>query len=130
MISGSASRKSNPDAARWLARFEAHLLGNLADHAATTARESLDYPGPQEPSKPGEAPNSQTGALHDGIQPDVEPHRSTVSSSRNGSSVVPKALENGTADGRLAARPYMRPAFDETVREFRTIVAESKGETR
>lgn len=123
MIGGSVTRESHMDVGEWLGRVQATLLEELATHAAIEAMDSLDHPGPQAPSLPDEPPNSQTGALWEGIDTEVHGDHSLVISRRNGSDLVPLTLEGGTEDGRLAARPYMGPAFHRTVGALNEIVA-------
>lgn len=69
------------------------------------------------PSRPGEAPNNDTGVLANNIEAAlVEPLKAEVSS--NAPYSVP--LEYGTS--KMAARPFMRPARDAKRREVVQLV--------
>ena len=70
------------------------------------------------PSRPGQAPNRQSGELQDGIRvvekgPGVVEVQSTAPHAR--------PLEFGTS--KIAPRPYLRPARDKKVKALRKKVA-------
>lgn len=127
---GGVDRTSK--AAAFLRRIEAmdaRVLLNSAITGEGHAKDSLDHPGPQAPSNPGEAPNSQTGALWEGIEAEVieDQHVAWVQSTRNGDADVPHHLEFGTEN--MQERPYMRPSYDKTRAEAGRIIRESWEET-
>ncbi len=62
-----------------------------------------------EASSPGSPPNSQTGALLEGVKAEVNGDTLTVSSSHADNPMIPTWLEFGTKTA--AARPYMAPVY-------------------
>lgn len=62
-------------------------------------------------SKPGDAPNTDTGELIRGIQVEATPAAVLVGVEASQDAKA-TALEFGTMDGRLAARPFLFPAFE------------------
>lgn len=72
------------------------------------------------PSRPGEAPNQDSGVLANNIET-TQPEPFTVEVSSNAPYAAP--LEFGTS--RMAERPYMRPARDETKPEVIRLVTEA-----
>lgn len=74
------------------------------------------------PSKPGQAPNNDTGVLKNNIRNElIKPTVAQVTSE------APYAapLEFGTS--KMAARPYMRPARDKTAPRIRKLFAKEIG---
>jgi HK97 gp10 family phage protein len=69
-------------------------------------------------SRPGEAPNQDTGVLGGNIETNQISALKVIVGSYAGYS---KALEFGTS--RMAARPFMVPARDKSKKEVRTLVA-------
>jgi len=73
-----------------------------------------------EPSKPGQAPNNDTGVLANNIETvSVAPLIVEVSSR----APYAAALEFGTS--KMAARPYMKPARDKNVKFVQKIVQQA-----
>lgn len=68
-------------------------------------------------SKPGDAPNTDTGELIRGIQVEITPSAVFVGVEAS-QDVKASALEFGTMDGRLAARPFLFPAFEQSKPEI------------
>lgn len=67
-------------------------------------------------SRPGEAPNRDTGVLQAGLRAQlISPLLAEVSSN----APYAGALERGTS--RMAARPYMRPARDNKAKEIQRL---------
>lgn len=62
-------------------------------------------------SKPGDAPNTDTGELIRGIQVEITPAAVFVGVESSQDEKA-NALEFGTLDGTLAARPFLFPAFE------------------
>lgn len=62
-------------------------------------------------SKPGDAPNTDTGELIRGIQIEIRPDAVFVGVEASQDQKA-LGLEFGTLDGRLAARPFLFPAFE------------------
>ncbi len=62
-------------------------------------------------SKPGDAPNTDTGELIRGIQVEATPAGVFVGVEQSQDQKA-LGLEFGTLDGRLAARPFLFPAFE------------------
>lgn len=62
-------------------------------------------------SKPGDAPNTDTGELIRGIQIEITPDAVFVGVEASQDEKA-MGLEFGTLDGRLAARPFLFPAFE------------------
>ena len=94
-------------------------LRKTAADARTDIRLSFGPPPrPGAPSKPGEPPHEQTGALKDSIyyaeQPDGSYH--VGSNSR-----YAKPLESGTR--KVSKRPFLGPALDRAARALETNLA-------
>ncbi len=68
-------------------------------------------------SKPGDAPNTDTGELIRGIQIEITPDAVFVGVEASQDEKA-LGLEFGTLDGRLAARPFLFPAFEATKPEI------------
>jgi hypothetical protein len=68
-------------------------------------------------SRPGDAPNTDTGELIRGIQVEITPSAVFVGVEASQDAKA-MGLEFGTMDGRLAARPFLFPAFEASKSEI------------
>lgn len=75
-------------------------------------------------SKPGDAPNTDTGELIRGIQVEVTPKAVLVGVEASQDAKA-TALEFGTMDGRLAARPFLFPAFEASKPEIVALLKQA-----
>ena len=136
MVTGTISSEGKSfDFDKWLTKFGYKLVDNLGAKAENTATTSLNFPGPQPPSHPFEAPNSQTGNLHNHIKrethTDSSGSKTVVESTRPSSTEtdrVPGYLEFGTA--HMEPRPYMSPAYEQARHNFEQIVDITKGQMK
>lgn len=103
------------------------LHGAIVISVQRGSRTGLEYPRPggttHVASAPGEPPKSDTGNLASNIIPDIR-------NTKEGTEVVvvsrapySAALEFGTKDGRIKARPFMRPAYEEKKKQILELVA-------
>ena len=112
----------------FLARFEDELLTQLAEETRDHAKTSMGAPGPGPHSLPGDPPRRQTSDLYNNVTAVVGSHESATESTRpSGAEEVPEWLEYGTPGGKVAPRPYMRPAYERTLAEVDRIVTDAKG---
>ena len=74
-------------------------------------------------SAPGEAPASDTSLLANSIQVDTSRTASTLTGEVTVGSGYGAALEFGSSNGKVAARPFLQPAVDAVKEEFERDVA-------
>lgn len=75
-------------------------------------------------SKPGDAPNTDTGELIRGIQVEIA-GRSVLVGVEASQDEKANALEFGTLDGTLAARPFLFPAFEAAKPQIAELMAQA-----
>lgn len=75
-------------------------------------------------SKPGDAPNTDTGELIRGIQIEITPGAVFVGVEASQDEKA-NALEFGTLDGTLAARPFLFPAFEASKPEIVALMRQA-----
>lgn len=75
-------------------------------------------------SRPGDAPNTDTGELIRGIQVEIMPGSVRVGVEQS-QDLKATALEFGTLDGSLAARPFLFPAFEASKPEIVALLKQA-----
>lgn len=97
-------------------------LENAAQMIVDRVKEITSLPAPPR-SEPGEPPRTRTGALPRSIIKESSKDRSVWQIGHNrGFWEIGARLEFGTR--RMAARPHLRPAFDEIVKRLPKLVAD------
>ncbi len=75
-------------------------------------------------SKPGDAPNTDTGELIRGIQVEILPAAVLVGVEAS-QDLKAMALEFGRSDGSMAARPFLFPAFEASKPEIGALMKQA-----
>lgn len=103
---------------------EARKLITDRDKSGKTYTSSKKSPKVHQASAPGEAPANWTGKLRMGVKVYTDEAQTTAyvaaSAIEDGHDYAPN-MELGTDDGRIAPRPFLRPAFN----KFRSIINQS-----
>jgi HK97 gp10 family phage protein len=112
-------RYSGPETVALIGKGLLKMGGIVENHAKGSIMAGSVSGKGHVPSKPGEPPNNDTRVLHDNIEVvQASPLRVIVSSN----APYAAALEFGTS--KMAARPYFRPAMQETEAERTEVLAE------
>ena len=101
------------------------VLKETSNMIMREAKRLVNVMGKGIPSKPGKPPHRQTGTLWRGIK------TSRLAQAKYRIGVDKKAyyarwLEEGTRDGRIKKRPFLRPALRKGVQFFKGVMQTSK----
>ena len=111
----SVKTKPNRNALKLIVTEVAAYMHTTGKEVEQMAKRSMRDGGtPHVPSSPGEPPRIDTKNLHESIMTETEVERTAVET-RIGTNVrYGLFLELGTS--KMAARPWLRPAFDKVVK--------------